>query len=284
MKKKLIYIIGAGRSGTTLLDIMLGNIDSAVSLGEINRFYKREGIPPKREAHSQTALFWKNIRESLKSHSKAKTEMTQLLHGNEYHSAFLKGVLNLSDSDYREDLVNIYSELNNRLTENILIESSKYPTRALNLSNSRIKENFDLYFIYLKKDPVRVVNSFQKKNLEQPSKSFLNANIYYLTVNLLCTFATLILSRRGFKTKTVVYQNLILNPEKELKKIDQKLEIDTTELRRLIHLKQPLKTGLLFDGNRIRLEEEIILNDQEKKLNKGLKYFFTRIFNYIIYR
>ena len=52
--KTLIYIIGAGRSGTTLLDIVLGNNENTISLGEINRYYKRNGIPPKRNENDKT--------------------------------------------------------------------------------------------------------------------------------------------------------------------------------------------------------------------------------------
>ena len=41
----IIYIIGSGRSGTTLLDILLGNGNNIFSAGELNRFTKRNGIP-----------------------------------------------------------------------------------------------------------------------------------------------------------------------------------------------------------------------------------------------
>ena len=44
--QKIVYIMGAGRSGTTLLDIMLGNNPGIFSAGELNRFPVRDGIPP----------------------------------------------------------------------------------------------------------------------------------------------------------------------------------------------------------------------------------------------
>ncbi len=59
-KFKIIYIIGAGRSGTTLLDIILGNEDSFFSSGELNRYLKREGIPHcARDKH--VSLFWEEV-------------------------------------------------------------------------------------------------------------------------------------------------------------------------------------------------------------------------------
>ena len=62
---KLIYIIGSGRSGTTLLDILLGNAKDSFSAGELNRFTTRNGIPPKRDESSLENKFWRNVREKL---------------------------------------------------------------------------------------------------------------------------------------------------------------------------------------------------------------------------
>ena len=38
--KKLLFVCGAARSGTTMLDLMLGNSDDAVSTGEIYAVYR----------------------------------------------------------------------------------------------------------------------------------------------------------------------------------------------------------------------------------------------------
>ena len=59
--KKIIYIMGAGRSGTTLLDIVLGNQNTMFSCGEINRFAIRNGNPPL--VKDQIKLkFWRKIK------------------------------------------------------------------------------------------------------------------------------------------------------------------------------------------------------------------------------
>ena len=64
MKPKIIYIIGAGRSGTTLLDIVLGNAEDIFSAGELNRFSKLQGIP--HDARDEKVQqFWKQVKEDL---------------------------------------------------------------------------------------------------------------------------------------------------------------------------------------------------------------------------
>jgi len=41
----VLYILGAGRSGSTLLEILLGNLDGYFSVGEIRFFWQYRGIP-----------------------------------------------------------------------------------------------------------------------------------------------------------------------------------------------------------------------------------------------
>ena len=41
----LIYVLGAGRSGTTLLDVVLGSAAGAFSCGEIRKFLQLDGRP-----------------------------------------------------------------------------------------------------------------------------------------------------------------------------------------------------------------------------------------------
>jgi len=285
MTKKLIYIIGTGRSGTTLLDIMLGNIDNAISLGEINRFYKRNGIPPKRKEHSDVFAFWRKIKLQLNHHDETKyNKLEKLFFNNEYHSAFIKSLLNFCNDSYKKELVNLYDQIYRNTEEEIIIESSKYPARALNLVNIGLNQKLDISYLYLKKDPVSVVASFQKKNLEQPSKGFFSSNLYYLAVNILCSFTVSVLKLRGRKTCTIKFEDFINHPTRNLELIQKNLDINVTQLIKRINSGDPLNTGFLFDGNRIRLEKSIVLKKQKKIADKNFKYYFTRIFNYIIYR
>lgn len=285
MSKTLIYIIGAGRSGTTLLDILLGNAENAISLGEVNRFFKRKGLPPKREKSSGTYSFWESIRNEIETDEYFNYELyDRIFQKNEYHFYFLKSVFKKNNKLYREALVKQYHILNRQTNKTVLIESSKYPTRALNIANYILSGDMDVKFIYLRKDPVKVVESFKKKDLEQPSKNFFSANLYYLMVNLLCFATVKILRLKKHPISIIKYEDLMGNPEKVLKKAAIDLELNLGTLIEKLEKKQQLQTGFLFDGNRIRLKETITLRTSSKDSVKNIKYFFTRMFNYIVYR
>lgn len=285
MKKTIIYIIGAGRSGTTLLDIILGNNKDTISLGEINRFFKREGIPPKRESNSNVYKFWDSIKLELEREYKNRLDYkycNRLTHINEYHTYFLKVLINRVSPEYKTLLSNQYSSILKNVKENTIIESSKYPLRAINLSNNK-NDDFDVKFIYLRKDPVKVVNSFNKKGLEQPSKGFLASNFYYLIVNSLCSISIFILKRKNFKVSKIKYEELITKPVYTLKKLEKELECSFELSQNKIENKKPLNTGYLFDGNRIRLKETILLRTEMERNKKNVKNFITRTLNYLIY-
>jgi len=283
-KKTLIYIIGAGRSGTTLLDIILGNNIDSISLGEVNRLYKRNGVPPKRQRKDKVYTFWKNITNHINCSNSKYNELADIYKRNEYHTGIFKSLLKKNSILYKENLKLQYHILKIKTVENTLIESSKYPVRALNISEYVSKDDFTIKYIYLKKDPVKVVNSFQKKDLEQPSKSFLSANLYYLLVNSLCALTVNFLKIRKHRVSVIKYEDLVHNSSKTLDKLSEELDEDFSLLTNKLENKIPLCTGYLFDGNRIRLKETLTLRALDDKEVKNGNYYFTRIFNYIVYR
>lgn len=287
MKRTLVYILGAGRSGTTILDIVLGNADNAISLGEVNRFYKREGVPPKREEDSEAAQFWARIRNHFETVStKDYSSAEQLGRKNEYHAAFFKSLGGRTDAEYQQQMKALYKAIDEQTHEEILIESSKYPLRALNISKVLQKNTSiqNLVFLYMKKDPVKVVESFQKTGLEQPKKGYVMSNLYYLLVNLLCQKILSKLKRRGYLGTEILYEELIEEPTATLIKIEKDLGIEFQGLQQKIENRIWLKPGPLFDGNRLRLKQEIKLQNNLKPSPSNFKNTLTKIINLIIYR
>ena len=64
METKIIYILGSGRSGTTLLDILLGNEPSFFSAGELNRIPKLDFHP--HDPRDELVLkFWEEVKKML---------------------------------------------------------------------------------------------------------------------------------------------------------------------------------------------------------------------------
>jgi hypothetical protein len=227
-KRNLIYIIGAGRSGTTLLDIILGNTSNSISLGEINRFFKRGGIPPKRANDDEVFLFWEKIKKDFdeKIPRANYDDLAKVFHRNEYHSTVLKNIIVGCDQEYKTLLSTHYNVIFDNVIEENVVESSKYPLRAFNISKALKDQDINVKYIYIKKDPVKVVKSFTKKDIEQPSKNFIASNIYYLLVNILCTYIVRALKRKGHKTYEITFEKLMNDPVRSLRSLSDAFNMD----------------------------------------------------------
>lgn len=285
-KKKIIYILGAGRSGTTLLEILLGNVSTIFSCGELNRYPKRRGIPPQRDIASPPYQFWQHVKAQLPSSEEDIIQLEALHYQYEYHSGLIRNLLGLQNRkphiQYSTFIRRLYNAIFNTIPETIITDSSKYPGRALELAKL-LSDEYELLFIYIKRNPINVVRSFAKKDIEQPSKNWLSANIYYFFVNLLCQYVLHKLEKQH-KTVQVTYEELVNHPRAMLTTIQQAFQIDLTDVMTKLEQGQALDTGYLFDGNRIRLKESIRLTPSDSAVPYSLADKMTQFINYPLYR
>lgn len=252
--------MGAGRSGTTLLDTILGNNEDIFSSGELNRFPKYCGQPLLVDEKSPTAVFWNNFKLKFPEEMQADKFRTihNICHSFEYHSNIYKLWLPLNRKEihtYQEYLKSFFSILGSMISQNVVVDSSKYPLRGYYLSRL---PGYEVVYIYIKRNPIDVVKSFAKKNIEQPSQGWFPANIYMMMVNSISMYVFFIL-RKKHKMMTVNYNELVENPTKVLQDIADKLNLDLNNSIRLARNGEPFQKGLLFDGNRMRLEKEVRL-------------------------
>jgi hypothetical protein len=266
--KKLVYIMGAGRSGTTLLDIILGNNPGIFSAGELNRFTRNAGVPRTGGRQSGTDRFWKAFKDSLED-ALGQPDYERL-HGvamrYEYHKAFIRPPRRI-DPRYKRYIETFFRLLFEHAGTDVIVDSSKYPMRGLFLS--RILD-CETCYIYIKRNPRDVVRSFSTKDVEQPRKGWLMANLYLLWVHLACRN---IYRRLGKKHKavTVTYDELVSHPGRTLQTISSALDLDLGQVMARVDEGAPLVPGRLFEGNRIRNEESITIRKGGPRPAAGLK-------------
>ncbi len=249
--------MGAGRSGTTLLDILLGNHPACESIGEINRYFNRFGEPHKTKNENEL-LFWKKVKDEVIECFGEHELLNQRKNFKkfEYYSGvFTPKFLHQKDyNSYLNFTSQILKTLGRYHNNKILIDSSKYPLRQRILKDL----GYDVRTIFLIRRPSSVIRSFMKKKLEQPPKGFFEAFFYYLITNLFCHFQNI----RNSKCVLVTYEDLILKPKETLDLISRVSDMDMNVLKAKIEKDEDLKVGYLFDGNRIRLSESIKLKSQ----------------------
>lgn len=138
----VIYIAGAGRSGSTILDRALGAIEGVESFNEMHVILKPDYVD--RQLCScgkerDECPFWKSVFGTL-SKTYDIDRMTHLSHKFESSGAFLKMMFGLYRGQDRQDLKD-YGEFNHDLCQvlakesgaRVIVDSSKIPTRVIML-------------------------------------------------------------------------------------------------------------------------------------------------------
>jgi hypothetical protein len=261
LTRKVIYILGAGRSGTTLLDIILGNGAGVRSCGELVHFTLRRGVPHGREPGSATYEFWKGVGERFfagQDDAVGFELLERLATRVDYHRAFCPNYFGLiprrTIEQYSAYIGGLYDSIFAACDESVIVDSSKYPSRALALYKYL---DYDIRFVYLVRHPVMVARSFQKRELEQPPKGYWTTNQYYFLINMACRLA--VGRMCDARVSKLRYETLLAEPERALRSMQQALDVDLSRSIQRIEHDAELEVGHLFEGNRIRLQESLRL-------------------------
>lgn len=275
--------MGAGRSGTTLLDIILGNSECIFSCGELTRFPELRGVPHNYPTGSTTFQFWNKFVIDLRGELSGEIDFEQLsclYRKFDHHEGFLLNALNRHerlDYDFYKKYLNAFFALIFEKTgSEVLIDSSKYPNRVITMARA---VNYQICLIYLVRHPVGVVKSFGKTAIEQPSRKWLSANLYYFIVNLACSITARLVKKRVRYIK-IRYDDFISDPVKILKKIEDVFSINLSDSRELFKKGQNFQVGCLFDGNRLRLNKEVAIKNSKTNIS-SVKDFFSFALNCI---
>lgn len=280
---KIIYILGAGRSGSTLLSIVLGNSKNVFNAGELIWIPKLEfNLRDKNIEENVKTLWYTIIKRTFTNLKISFTALRKMSYRIESHQRFFINLLYFSKTKnklFSSYNYNLFEEIANSRNAKYIIDGSKYPGRALFLNRVFKK---DVFFVYLKRNPISVVNSFAKKNIEQDSKNFIQANLYYFVINMYCKILSFIINKKQFTE--INYEELVKEPEYHLKKISLKFGVCFEESINKARNSQPFSTGRMYDGNRVRKKSEVFIQLQkESNQKKQFRNLITKYFNSLWY-
>jgi hypothetical protein len=269
-KRRIIYISGEGHSGTTLLDIILGSQTDAFSSGELSYFAQKGlinseycacGKPvPECEVWSKVSKEWSKKRKlCLDEYIEIQERLTS-------KKNILSAYFSLKNakgevSHFLNDTQTLYDTIFKVTNSQIIIDSSKAPGKLLILK----KLDFDIQIVHLVRRFGDVLNSYKKntsKNLREGiehdimplSTSYVFPS--WLAKNLLTYFFSNDLSYKKIK-----YENLVLNPLKEL---SSSLNEDYKFTNKLMQ-RGPFPINHLVAGNQIRMKDYLYI--AEKPMN-----------------
>jgi len=283
-KIKIIYIAGAGRSGSTLLEKLLNQVNEIISIGEINcLWYKtiKENLLCACSKKINQCPFWNDVfYEAFGGFKNIELDKIIKLQLSVSRMRFLPFLIlpsirtteySINLKEYLQLLEKLYESIYKISKKSFIVDSSKVPPHAFVLCNS---PNIELYVIHLIRDLRAVVFSRLRKKLHQKvdnkkvymiRKSVPSSILEWYSYNL-----TFFAFRNKFKKyKIVLYEELIKNPKRVLKSILNWLGINKYSLDFF-----KSENIVFFDkyhsvyGNPIRFkngEVEIKLDDEWRK-------------------
>jgi hypothetical protein len=152
---RVVYVMGAGHSGSTVLGVTLGNCEGFFYAGEVEEWLARAGRP--QWGGAERTEFWRAVSEQVDATGLQSPEVNRLV---ERSSALLRpGRLGA-----RRRLLAPYRLVSERLLAAIartagarwVVDSSHFPLRARELGRL---EGIELYVLLLVRDPQSVVDS-----------------------------------------------------------------------------------------------------------------------------
>lgn len=255
-RPKVLYIMGAGRSGSTILGVTLGNCDGCFYAGELDKWLLMSGIsmherdrPTPTSGESVDRRLWSRVRENV--------EVPPELFGREArrcieHSSSLFRLHKLPTrrrlrAGYRRVTENLYRAIADGTRSTHVVDSSHFPLRARQLQTL---EGVELYLLFLVRDPRRVVASWERQGLPEPRFSMLATNAYLWLTHLLSVFVFLRHARE--RRLFVRYEDFIAGPEVVVREI-----LDRVGLPGGAPDMRALSTGTPYHGNRLIFSEVV---------------------------
>lgn len=260
-KKKIVYVVGCGRSGTTLLGFALGNSVRTVDLGEVLDFVRFRGRPNGFAFGSENHAFWDAILRDVTGQLGGIdfARLVELQSSVDSHKSFVP--LAILDDLYRRDDVSAYRRFIRVLYDRIqlepafdvLIDSSKYPSHLLHLRRSFDDDR--VHVIHLIRNPIELARAMEGPEQSEP-KSFSEAMLYFFVINAFSLMATRRLGEKRYFR--LYYEDLVSEPEQTLERIGRMFSIDTSPAIDKIRCNQPLERGYVFNGNRMRMQDRVV--------------------------
>jgi hypothetical protein len=169
-RPKVLYIAGSARSGSTVLDLLLGELDGYVATGELRNLWGYgllDGWLCGCREPMRSCPFWQSVleRAGLDDVDPAWVDETQRLHVRVrlrplariwLHHRF--GVrLPRRLASYRKLMIQLYRGVLDASGASVVVDSSKRPANAMLLAAS---DDIDLFVVHLVRDPRGVANSW----------------------------------------------------------------------------------------------------------------------------
>jgi hypothetical protein len=273
-KQKFLYILGTGRCGSTIFEIMLGSHPNIQATGEFHGLPFPKWMPGTVCACGQTfnlCPFWSSVSEEYHKYvdfdrqlkSQARFEYYRCLPRTLFHRI-------LGTKEIREhargmaDLIRVVSHCSGK---EIVTESSKSAVRGYMYTLARSPE-FDVYYVHLVRDGRGYIYSkivtpdgagYGKEKLRLPPWVL---SLHWVIPNLL---AMSLCSRPRNRYLRIRYEDLVEHPVETLQQVGRFIGVDMSPVIEKVREGRPIPVAHLIGGNRLRFNPTITLQTRFAK-------------------
>jgi hypothetical protein len=268
---KVLYIIGFRRSGSTLLDIVLGNHSKIESTGELAVISHSGWIDNQYCScgeYINSCPYWSKVRQTWIERVGADgaqkyAKLQEVFHSHRTLPRML--IEKYKPSPHLREYTSLNRALFDAIREvsgkPVVLDSSKNKVRALAFS---MTPGIDLHLVHLVRDSRGVATS-RKKSIQENEKagiprdirarSIWDSSILWVAANLL---SELVCSQVDeSKTVRVRYEDFIATPKNVLDSIGRLVHLNLTEVTETISAGEAVQVGHNVGGNSLRMEDDV---------------------------
>jgi len=285
---KVLYIGGSGRSGSTILGNVLGQIDGFVHIGEVYYLWSHGLLhnnlcgcgKPIQECPTWRKVFELAYGGMEKVKPNEFIAMRKKLFGNRESPPPLTKLerrkLASSARDFAVDLRKLYQAIQTVSNAKVIIDSSKLHTQAMALS---MMPDVTLYMLHLLRDSRGTAYSWQKKKQSiGTSREYMDqfGSVHSsLKWNMRNLYISLVAKDPAVQYHLLRYEDFVSNPRAKIGEIldwvGEKSELAFIHAQNEVQLTTPQCT---IHGNPVRFETGkavVLREDDEWKLKMGMK-------------
>ena len=263
----IIYIMGTGRSGSTLLGAMIASCltPSSIHVGELNWYFNYNGLKP----HLRTD--WeKSVQKFYDSLSFELNEAQDLVIEERYKACilYLLGWRSRPSKQYFTDTKALFDQIYEKSGASVIVDSSKYPLRAFWL---QLIYGDCVYIVRIRRKAASYYTTVSKENKYQPKQTLGFAWVYYNVVNILAY-----ISFKKFKGKKseIFLEDIREDYVRSINMVIKDLGLDYNQ-------NHSLESGYVFEGNRMAQSKRIVIKSSGSEKSFKRRY---RILEYLSWK
>jgi Sulfotransferase domain len=270
---RLVFIVGMGRSGTTLLELLLGRLEGWVAGGELRRYWHGESIPGWVCGCGRLLAdcdFWRQVRADLREGGILPDEYPSFLALQRSHLRVrpgpvarlmirARGATDTLSPPYRYQLgmSRLYRAVARVGEARVVVDSSKEPPDAYLTSWN---PDVEVFAVHLVRDPRAVAHSFSKRVPEpQPDFEYMPRSGPFGTAlrwdvrQGLCE--ALLKRRLGSHYMRMRYEDLVRDPAGAVRSVARFVHEPHPDLRFLENGRVEFEPNHTLSGNPLRLRQ-----------------------------